>query len=270
LGHLEVLQPDPACDDPQVPMEGEPMPGGNSGPVVRLGDVVVRPAGSWTPNVHALMHGLRRAGLPWVPEPVGCDGPGRELIEFIDGDVGIYPMPEWVWSDELLGEVAGALRDVHDAARGLDLPDAGWRRAAIQPTETICHGDIAPYNAVCRTGHLMAFIDWDYAQPAPRGWDLGYAAYRWVSLTPPGHPDGRQQIPAERQRRLELFCSAYGEVTPSEVVDWAIVRLDDLVSLSRRRAAAGDPQFVATVAAGHADLYESDAAWLRAEYGKVT
>ncbi len=47
--------------------EAEPMPGGNTAPVVRVGDTVRRVAGPWTPNVAALMTGLRSAGVPGVP-----------------------------------------------------------------------------------------------------------------------------------------------------------------------------------------------------------
>lgn len=246
--------------------DGEALPGGNSGVVVRAGNTVLRPAGPWTPRVHQLMRTLRGAGLSFVPEPFGIDDAGREVVEYVAGDVGIYPMPDWVWTDELLVDVAACLRRLHDTAAKQRLPDDGWRRPAIDPVETICHGDVAPFNAVCRGGRLVAFIDWDYAQPAPRGWDLGYAAYRWISLTPPVHPDGHRQDLLEQQRRLDLFCSTYGDVERSEVLGWAVRRLEDLVQLSRSRAAAGDPQFQATVAAGHADLYEADAKWLRETY----
>lgn len=245
---------------------GELLGGGNSGAVRRIGATVRRPRGPWTPTIHALLRALRTAGFTKSPQPLGVDDAGREIVEYLEGDVGVYPMPDWVWADALLLEVAEALRELHDLTQEMDLPTDGWRRPALAPAEVICHGDIAPFNTVCRDGHLTAFIDWDHARPAPRGWDLGYAAYRWVSLTPPGHPDGCPLDPADRDRRLRLFCAAYRDVEPAEVVRWAIVRLDDLVAHSRSSAETGDPAFVATVAAGHADLYQADAAWLRREY----
>lgn len=130
----------------------------------------------------------------------------------------------------------------------------------------VCHGDAAPYNAVCQDGRIVALIDWDYALPAPRGWDLGYAAYRWVTLTGNGHPDGRNQTRRERERRLTLFCATYGGVTERDVVVWARLRLKDLSRLIRNGAATGDPVFVANLAEGHADLYDADAEWLSVEY----
>lgn len=241
-------------------LEGDPMPGGHTAPVVRIGDSVRRVAGSWTPHVAALMTGLRAAGVPGVPEHRGLDEQGREIVEYVEGDVPIYPMPPYAWTDDVLREVGRMLRMVHDAAAGLDLPRDGWRRAAVEPVETICHGDVAPYNAVFRHGRLVALIDWDYAMPAPRLWDLGYAAYRFVSLTPPGHRDGQPvaQSPAEQWRRVGLLCEAYGGVDPVDVVRWADRRLEDLIAYSYAEAAAGNAALQFTIDAGHVQLYEGD------------
>jgi hypothetical protein len=41
-----------------------PLEGGNmNGAVVRIGDTVRRPAGAWTPAVHALLNHLHTVGL---------------------------------------------------------------------------------------------------------------------------------------------------------------------------------------------------------------
>ena len=239
----------------------EPMPGGNTGAVVRVGDTVVRQAGPWTPQVQALMRGLRARRVAGVPQPLGINGTDAEVVEYIAGDVGVYPMPAWVWSDELLVEVAHMVRAFHDASQGLDLPLSGWRRPPVNPVEVICHADVAPYNVVCRDGHLVALIDWDYAVPGPRGWDLGYAAYRWVPLTVVDVGLDRTQL----ERRLELFCQEYG-ADPIEVVQWAIARLDDLIAYSLDQAAAGVASFIRTNAEGHLDVYRTDVAWLRTEW----
>lgn len=244
-----------------LPDEGVPLPGGNMGVVVRDGNAVRRVAGPWTPLVHRLLNALRSQGLTLAPAPLGIVG-DHELVEFVVGEVGIYPMPTWVWADELLVDVARSLRRLHDASAALDLPREGWKLPAVEPVECICHSDVAPYNVVCRDARVVAFIDWDYAVPAPRLWDVGYAAYRWVSLTPPGHPDGHEQTPEEQRRRLNLFCDAYG-ADPVEVAAWAARRLDHLVALAAERASDGDPDFAATIEAGHSRLYEGDAAWIR-------
>ena len=82
------------------------------------------------------------------------DETGAEVVEFVDGDVGIYPMPAWVWSDELLVEVAGSPGQIHDASVGLDLPLDGWRREAVEPVEVICHATSR------RTTRSVATVTW--------------------------------------------------------------------------------------------------------------
>lgn len=243
----------------------EPLTGGHTAPVVRIGDTVRRVAGPWTQNVAALMTGLRAAGVPGVPEHHGLDEDGREVVAWVDGDVPTYPMPAWAWDDAVLVDVVRAVRRAHDAASGLDLPVTGWRRPALEPVETVCHGDVAPYNAVFRQKRLVALIDWDHALPGPRLWDLGYLAYRFVSLTPPGHRDGRPGSgpPDEQWRRVGLLCEVYGDVAPVDVVSWAAHRLEDLVAYSHAEAAAGNAALQRTIDLGHVALYESDLKWVR-------
>ncbi len=254
--------------DGAMPLESsEPLRGGNMGEVLRVGATVRRPAGPWTVRVQQHMRELRDQGLEFVPEPLGVDEDGREVVAFVEGDVGVYPMPHWIWSDDLLEQVGATLRRLHDVSGGLPKELTGWQRDPVPPADVVCHGDVAPYNVVCREGRLIALIDWDFAVPAPAGWDLGYAAYRWVSLTPPDHQDGRRADVVEQRRRLELFCRAYGGVRPQEVLAWAVRRLDDLVDYSLAQAARGDVRFVATTAAGHVYLYRRDAAWIRRTYG---
>lgn len=229
-------------------MESAPLPGGNSAPVVRVGDTVRRVAGLWTPQVAALMTGLRAAGVRYVPEHLGLDERGREVVEFVEGQVPIYPMPAWLWDDRVLRDVGRAVRAVHDGGLDggldLDLPRDGWRLAAVEPVEVVTHGDVAPYNCVFVGRRLVALIDWDLAVPGPRLRDLGAAAYRFVSLTPSGHPDGLELSAPEQWRRVRVLCEAYGGVAAVDVVRWAVLHLEDLV------VTAEDPE--------HVRLYEGD------------
>lgn len=226
--------------------EGVPLAGGHTAPVVRVGDTVRRVAGPWTPNVHALMRGLRAAGVV-IPEPRGLDDEGREVIEYVAGDCPVYPVPAWVWDDDVLRQVGRALRAIHDASRTLDLPRDGWRFPAVEPVEVICHGDVAPYNSVFRDRRLIAFIDWDCALPAPAAYELGYAAHRFVSLTPPENADGLTSEPDEQWRRVAVLCDAYGGADPVDVVRYALVRVERLI-------AHHGP---------HEAVYVSDAHWIR-------
>lgn len=225
----------------------EPLVGGHTAPVVRVGDTVRRVAGPWTPNVAALLR-----ALPQAPDHLGLDDEGREVVAFVPGEVPVYPAPAWLWTDEVLTDVGRHLRSLHDAAAALDLPREGWRRPAVEPVETVLHGDVAPYNAVFRDGRLHALIDWDHARPGPRRLDLGAAAYRFVPLTAPDNPDAPGPSPAEQWRRAEVLARAYGGVAARSLVEAAAEHLVDLAAL---------PQ---SVALGHAALYERDLRSVRA------
>ena len=70
-----------------------PLGGGNmNSGVVRVGDTVRRPAGPWTPAVHALLAHLHAAGFDGAPRPLGIDEQGREVLTFISGPV-VWPAP---------------------------------------------------------------------------------------------------------------------------------------------------------------------------------
>src|ERR1044072_7619735 len=96
------------------------LPGGNMTPVVRVGDTVRRAAGPWTPTIHALLRHVRAAGFTAVPEPFGLDEQGREILSFLPGKVGTYPLAPFMWTDAMLVRVAQLLRAFHDATAGFD------------------------------------------------------------------------------------------------------------------------------------------------------
>jgi len=235
--------------------------GGNMTPVVRVGDTVRRGAGPWTPTIHALLTHLRASGFDQVPEPLGIDEQGREIISFLPGQVGTYPLPDFVLSDETLESVARTLRAFHDATQGF--AGGPWQWPAHEPIEVICHNDFAPYNMLFEDGRLTGIIDWDLASPGPRVWDMGYAAYRFVPLTDPANPDVTNPGVAEQARRLRRFCDAYGKsIEPRAVAETAITILRDLVAFIRREAAAGDPAQTAVLERGDVVIYERDIAYM--------
>lgn len=236
---------------------GEVLAGGNMNAVVRQGDTVLRVAGPWTPTVHRFLSYLTCAGVGGIPRPSGVEG-GRERLSFVDADVPVYPLPDHVFTDEALVEGARLLRRLHDASIGFGLDGAVWQAPAKVPSEVICHNDFSPHNlAYDAAGHVVGAIDFDFASPGPRLWDLAYYATRAVPLTdrtPPNAP-GR----ADAERRVRLLLDAYGsEATWSDVLRVAIIRLHDLADMSRDKAVElGNPRL-----ADDADGYEREAAYL--------
>lgn len=237
--------------------------------LTRIGDKLLRPAGAWSVTVQALLAHVTRAGFTGAPRPHGIDADGREVVDFIHGDVADYPEPGYVRTDATLERVGRLLRGLHDVTLDFTPPSGGtWYFPAREPAEVICHGDIAPYNCVFRDGVPVAFIDFDTAHPAPRVWDVAHAAYRFVPLTAPSNPVGYGTV-AEQARRLRLLCDAYGLEAPGRaaLVATVVDRLRANVEHIRSRAAAGDEAFAAHLAAGHVELYLTDIDHVRAHEG---
>jgi hypothetical protein len=222
--------------------------------VVRLGNTVRREAGPWTRSVQALLAHVRTGGIDWVPEPLGLDERGREVVGFLAGDVHGYPLPAWMWDDAILVAAARRLRAYHDATAGFARAGRVWRLPSHAPDEVVCHNDFAPYNFVFRGRELVGVIDFDTASPGPRVWDLAYLAYRLVPLAAPGNPDALPSSADERRRRLRRLCAAYGDVNPGDVLAAVPARLDELAALTAERGLAD-----------HVRVYAADAAHIRSK-----
>lgn len=237
-----------------------------TGDAHRVGDTVRRTARPWSGSVQTVLHHLQRAGISGVPQPLGFDELGREVVSYVPGDVWNYPPPEVAWRESTLVATGVLLRRLHDATAGFEPPaDARWmlEMPGDLPAEVVCHNDFAPYNVVFDDGGPVGVIDWETAAPGARVWDVAYAAYRWVPLS--------RSAPAELQaaraqaRRLRIFCDAYGLSAADRAVLLATVarRVAALRDLIVAEAASGDPVFAAHLADGHVREYDADLAYLR-------
>lgn len=241
----------------------EILAGGNMTAVVRVGDTVRRAAGPWTPTIHAFMRHLRASGFEQVPEPLGIDDRGREIISLLPGAPATYPLPDFAWSEVTLSAVARFLRAFHDASIGfVPSPGGCWQWPAHAPAEVICHNDFAPYNLMFEDGKLAGVIDLDLASPGPRVWDMAYTAYRFVPLTDPDNPDAPFPGADAQLRRLAAFCSAYADLSikPRDVMESAAAKLRELVAFIEGQAAAGDAAQAAVLARGDVLIYRRDIA----------
>ena len=181
--------------------------GGNvAAAVVRVGDTVRKPAGFWTPAVEALLSHLHRRGFTGAPRPLGRDGQGREVLEYVPGPMAI-DQPRL--DDGGLRRVGRLIRDLHDASAGFSPPPGSRWNVAIPPDrrDLVCHHDLAPWNLVAGADRWV-FIDWDGAGPGSRLWDLAYAMKGFVPLAGGGDPsaDAPRLAPwrtgrAERRQR---------------------------------------------------------------------
>jgi hypothetical protein len=261
------------CSDQQTgPASEEGLEGGFMNTVVRRGGTVRRTAGPWTDTTQRLLRHVRSRGVTWVPEPLGMDEEGREIAGFIEGDVYAGAVPEWLWADEVMLDAVRRLRQYHDAtvdfiaSQGPGDPAFRWQLPGHEPLEVVCHNDWAPYNIVFLGRSIVGVIDWDTASPGSRTWDFAYLVYRFVPLACASHPGPIASPDAERARRLALACRAYGpEVEPGHTLDVVAARLDDLQAFTARLASTTG----SVALAGNVELYEKDAAYVRANRGAL-
>jgi hypothetical protein len=242
----------------------QPFEDGNITAVVRVGDTVRRATGPWTPAVHALLRHLEARGFDAAPRALGRDQADREVLSYIPGQSGPSSL-DGINSDDVLTAVARLTRRYHDAVADFVAPaDAAWQFTVGAPLagELICHNDIAPWNIVFEGTRPRALIDWDFAAPAPRTWDIAYALWRWVPLYE-GQAFGG---PATQARRIKLFCDTYGLADRRGLIHTIERRQQVLYDTLVAWGQAGVPGFVEMLRDGHANGIRNDIAYLRANW----
>jgi Ser/Thr protein kinase RdoA (MazF antagonist) len=153
-----------------------PLHGGriNRGMVVRVGDTVRRPRNAGSPLVEALLTHLDEVGYDRSPRFHGIDDQGRQVLDYIDGDV--VEWPDWSTDDEAnaaaLGVLAAQLRELHAATASFTIPeDSEPARPHPVAGTAMVHGDIGYANTVFRNGQAVGFIDWEFAGPSDALYD---------------------------------------------------------------------------------------------------
>ena len=220
-----------------------PLTGGHLTPVVRIGETVRRKPGEWSETVQSLLKHLETVGFTGSPRAFGFDDQGREVLSFIDGDVATGRPKGYVWENAVLIQLAELLRRHHDAAASFEQPsDAVWQSAVRDPQETVCHNDVAPWNTVFRDRVPVALIDWDWAAPGPRAWDLAFSAWQFVPLFDEGkcRSVGAPWSVPNRARRLRLFVESYGQSLDGSFLTLTLSRMRSTYEGVKGLAEAGD------------------------------
>jgi hypothetical protein len=243
--------------------------------VVRVGDTVRRPWRDYTATVHAYLAHVRAQGITFVPEPLGRDEQGREVLSFIAGDVPVRPLPDWTTADVVLTDLAQLIRQLHDAASGWTPPvGAAWGRLpesaapSLDPDDglVVGHSDYCPGNVVFTGQRPSAFIDFDLVKPTTRVADCVNALHWWAPLIDPrDRPEPLRD--ADMPRRVRLFADAYGMTVHerSQVADAALTRARQSLTWARAVIARGDevdPAFARWWEQGWKDQMPRTVAWL--------
>lgn len=237
-------------EDPEL------LAGGNSNQVYKDGNSVVRNTGLWSPFVQALLRYLTANGFTESPVVLETSD-GKERLSFLEGDVGNYPLRDFMRSDEILRQAAQLLRKFHDLTETFEVPAHSQFFLPLEPTrphEVICHNDFAPYNCVFKDNRLVGVIDFDTASPGTRLWDMAYAVYRFAPLVTDEHciKMGWDAVP-DRVARLKLFCDAYGLEDRSALIETVIQRLESMIQYMHDNAFNPD----------HIPVYVADLAYIR-------
>lgn len=254
----------------------EVLTGGNTTVVIKLGDTVRRPAGIWTPAVHRLLRHLASAGFTGAPQVLGIDDSGREILAFVDGEVGMLstekPLPPWFRTPEACRAVGAWIRAFQAAQCGHVIePREPWRRAPgrpLAPGELIVHHDVSPYNTVRRPDGSLVVLDWDFARPGDPIEEVAWAAWRWAPLMSGDHWHAIFGVVAgedaeERQRRnLRALLDGY-DPSPAQrsalagaICDQMLQHATDLEDMAQT-----DPAFAALVDRDFARMAREDAEW---------
>lgn len=252
----------------------EPLTGGNVSDVSRIGDTVRREQKPDSERIHRLLHHLEKRGFTGSSRFLGIDPQDREILSFIEGEAGNYPLQPYMRSDSVLEETARLLRAYHEAVADFPIP-TDWQPldGTPEPLELICHNDFAVYNVIFQNERPVGIIDFDVAAPGPRIWDIAYTMYTFVPLS-------RHQMTAEGEtrfydavedqeqirRRVKLFLSAYGEPElQGDLYGTVLLRVEALIKTIHRKAAEGDIAFQRMVDEGHVTHYEQEIDFLKRE-----
>ncbi len=212
-------------------LDGEALEGGNVGGAVRIGDTVRRPTGPWTPAVHALLDHLRERGLRAVPRVHGYDARGREILDYLPGDV--VDIDTGLISDARLADLGGWAREYHRALAGFAHPGP-WRFPPPEHSEVIAHNDLAPYNVAFVGDRVAGVFDWDVAGPGTVLFELAHLAWCAVPLFRPIADD-------VAARRLQVLAEAYAGPSATAILDTVPARVGSVVDGIRAAIEAGDP-----------------------------
>lgn len=245
---------------------------GNAGAVVRVGPHVLRPLSEHARGIHALLAHVRAAGFDGVPELVAVEG-GRERLVFISGEVPVVPFPAWSQTDAVLASTAALLRRYHDATVGfVPPPGTTWSDEMADPEPgpdpIVCHDDVCPENVVFRDGAAVALLDFEFAAPGRREWDLAALARMWVPIDTDEDAARTGRAGLDPVARLRVVADAYGlgEAGRHALLDRLGEQVDQAGAFVRRRVEAGEPAFVAMwEQMGGQERYDRRARWFAFE-----
>lgn len=269
-----MIRPDPPCVQPSAVEVEETLVGGtaNRGLVVRVGDTVRRPLRPSAPATHALLRHLEDVGFTGSPRFLGVDSQGREVLSYVEGHTLIPPYPRWGLADETLDSVAALLREFHDATETFPAERHQWSVTlppAYRGGGVICHNDPNLDNVVFRDGRAVALIDFDWAAPGSRTWDVASAVRLWAPLR--ADQDITDSRRGRNLHRMRRFVDRYGlpSAERARVVDAITAAHDWCYEVIRRGADFGNVNFAEYWYGGAAARAARARRWYRQDHASL-
>ncbi|WP_079508755.1 phosphotransferase [Mesobacillus jeotgali] len=253
----------------------EILTGGNVTNVYRSGFTVRRELKPNGTKIHKLLKHLEGKGYSYAPKYFGIDEKGREVLSYIEGEAGNYPLKKYMLSNDVLREIAKMLRLYHDAVSDFFIEES-WQPIdnTPQPFEVICHNDFAIYNIIFYQMKPVGIIDFDVAGPGPRLWDIAYTLFTCVPLSRfyRSEKDGMVHYNASLharciKERVKLFFDSYGMKMEATYLEMVLLRLEGLCKTIIRKAQEGNIAFQKMIEQGHVEHYRSDIEFIR-EHGR--
>ncbi len=270
-----------AADAVEVPLLG----GDVSDGIVRRGDTVRRPRGPHSPAVEAYLLHLERAGFERAPRFLGIDDDGREVVSFLPGEMGGRPPHAWATAEDVLVQLGGWQRALHDVSRDVVLPDGvAWPERVqfrevpdvFDAPDVVGHNDLTVENALFVPAgddpqgphRLVGVIDFDLAAPTTRLLDVATTLLYWAPVAPPeARPTILRDLDAPRRARV-LTEARTGSTGPSASRCSTCSRSGSRGAGTRcgtpRRCAAG---LAAHVGRRRGDRIRDNEAWFAAQRG---
>lgn len=229
--------PDVFADGPEIALPRGDVTEG----VVRIGETVRRPRQPSSVLVAEYLQHLHAHGFDRAPRVLGTDAQGRDVLDFVDGDVPGDDLAPWAAGDDVLVSVAELLRRLHEASVGFTPPHPVLppdRPAVTLPAgepELFAHRDVTPGNTVCRDGRAWALIDFDLCGWTTRSIDVANTAVHWVPLAAPeDRPAALREV--DVPARLRLFLAAYADLSAAAFLTAARLRFTNSAAVMRWNA----------------------------------
>ena len=220
------------------------MNGGNISQPILKNNTIIKKRYESSDTIHQLLIHLEKKGLNWLPKSIELT-PEEHKLSYIEGEVP-HNLPNWIWEDSILTDIARKLRIFHDATQDFSLENEIWELEEKSPREVICHNDFAPYNSIFKKQKFVGLIDFDVCAPGFRLWDISYTAYRFVPIIPESVTEEQKVFSLFSKnnviRRLEVFLDEYSNNQKSylysrkEALEVAIERLNYLAEWSKNYA----------------------------------